>query len=44
VWLGQAYQNSGQKAKAIESYRKALELDPKQPDARNGLKQLTAAP
>jgi tetratricopeptide (TPR) repeat protein len=42
VWLGQAYQNSGQKAKAIEAYRKALELDPKQPDARNGLKQLTA--
>jgi superkiller protein 3 len=42
VWLGQAYQNAGQKGRAIEAYRKALELDPKQPDARIGLQQLTA--
>lgn len=40
VWLGQAYQNTGQRAKAIEAYRKALEIDPNQPDARKGLQQL----
>jgi tetratricopeptide (TPR) repeat protein len=40
VWLGQGYQNSGQKQKAIEAYRKALELDQNQQDARKGLAQL----
>jgi len=40
VWLGQGYQNSGQKEKAIEAYRKALELDANQPDAKKGLAQL----
>lgn len=42
VWLGQACQNAGQRSRAIEAYRKALELDPRQADARNGLQQLTA--
>jgi tetratricopeptide (TPR) repeat protein len=42
VWLGQACQNAGQRSRAIEAYRQALELDPRQADARNGLQQLTA--
>jgi len=40
VWLGQAYQNSGDKAKACEAYRKTLEIDPNQPDASRGRKTL----
>jgi len=36
VWLGQAYQNSGNREKACEAYRKALEIDPNQPDAKRG--------
>lgn len=40
VWLGQAYQNSGNRAKAIESYECALRTDPKQPDALKGLQIL----
>jgi superkiller protein 3 len=40
VWLGQAYQNSGNRDRAIASYRKALALDPKQPDALKGVQSL----
>ncbi len=40
IWLGQAFQNSGEKAKACEAYRKALEIDPNQPDALRGRKSL----
>jgi tetratricopeptide (TPR) repeat protein len=40
VWLGQAYQNSGNRAKAIECYHHVLELKPGQPDAVKGLKSL----
>ncbi|MEO5988131.1 MAG: tetratricopeptide repeat protein [Candidatus Eisenbacteria bacterium] len=40
VWLGQAYQNSGNKTKAIETYRKVLALQPGQQDAVKGLKLL----
>jgi tetratricopeptide (TPR) repeat protein len=40
IWLGQAYQNSGDRAKACEAYRKALEIDPNQPDALKGRKTL----
>ena len=40
VWLGQGYQNSGNKGKAIEAYRRVLALEPDNPDARNGLKVL----
>ena len=40
VWLGQAYQNSGNREKACECYRKALEIDPNQTDAKNGRKIL----
>ncbi len=40
VWLGQAAQNSGNKEKACEAYRKALEVDPNQPDALRGRKTL----
>ena len=42
VWLGQALQNSGDRAGAIEAYKKALELKPGQPDAEKGLKSLGA--
>lgn len=40
VWLGQAYQNSGEKAKACEAYAKAVTLDPHQADALRGKKTL----
>jgi len=42
VWLGQARQNSGDRAGAIEAYHKALEIKPGQPDAMKGLKSLGA--
>ncbi len=40
LWLAQACQNSGNRAKAVESYRRVLQLDPANGDARNGLKLL----
>lgn len=40
VWLAQAYQNSGNRGKATEYYRRALTLDPKQADALKGLEIL----
>jgi superkiller protein 3 len=40
VWLGQARQNSNDRAGAIEAYRKALELKPGEPNATKGLKSL----
>jgi tetratricopeptide (TPR) repeat protein len=40
VWLAQAYQNSGDRAKACEYYKKALAIDPSQPDALKGIKAL----
>jgi tetratricopeptide (TPR) repeat protein len=40
VWLGQGQQNSGNRAKACECYKRALELDPAQADALNGKKVL----
>lgn len=40
VWLGQGYQNSGNKVKAAETYRKVLQLDPSNADAQKGLKGL----
>jgi len=44
VWLGQAYQNSGNRAKATEAYNRALQLNPSQPDALKGLKMLKGQP
>jgi len=43
VWLGQGYQNSGNRDKAMDAYRKALALDPNQPEASKGVKVLTGA-
>jgi tetratricopeptide (TPR) repeat protein len=43
VWLGQAYQNSGQTGNAMRAYRKALELDPNQGDAKKGVTQLSSS-
>ncbi len=40
VWLGQGYQNSGNRAKACEAYAKALAIEPTQPDALRGKKSL----
>ncbi len=42
VWLAQGYQNSGNKAKAIETYRRVLALDPSNADANKGLKSLSS--
>lgn len=41
VWLGQAYQNMGNRERAVGSYRKALQLKPDQADAAKGLKSLS---
>lgn len=40
VWLGQGYQNSGNKGKAMEAYRRVLAIEPNNADAKNGLKVL----
>lgn len=40
IWLGQAYQNSGNRSKAIEIYNRVLAKDPNQPDAQKGKKSL----
>ena len=37
VWLGQGHQNSGNRGRATECYKRALQIDPKQPDAAKGL-------
>ena len=39
--LAEAYLASGDREKAIENYRKALEIDPKMDSAKQALKQLT---
>ena len=36
IWLAQAYQNAGNKAKALEYYDKVLQLDPNEPNAKKG--------
>jgi Flp pilus assembly protein TadD len=40
IWLGQAYQNAGDKEKALEYYKKVLVIDPNEPNATNGIKSL----
>jgi tetratricopeptide (TPR) repeat protein len=40
VWLAQGYQNAGNRSKATECYKKALEIDPRQADALKGLEIL----
>jgi len=40
IWLGQAYQNSGNRARAIEYYKRVLQLQPGEPNATKGLKTL----
>jgi tetratricopeptide (TPR) repeat protein len=42
LWLGQGYQNAGNRPKASEAYQRVLALDPKNTIARNGLKSLEA--
>ena len=38
--LGRLYEDSGQKQRAIEVYRQALAINPRQPDALDGLNHL----
>lgn len=38
--LGRLYEDGGQKQRAIETYRRALAINPNQAEARDGLKQL----
>ena len=38
--LGRLYEDSGQKAKAIETYKLALSINPRQPEALDGMKHL----
>ena len=40
VWLAQGLQNSGNRTRASEAYKRALAIDPKQPDAVKGLEIL----
>jgi tetratricopeptide (TPR) repeat protein len=39
--LGRLYEDSGNKQKAIETYKKALAINPSQPEAVEGMKQLS---
>ena len=39
--LGRLYEDSGQKQRAIETYKRALAINPNQAEAREGLKALT---
>ena len=39
--LGRLYEDSGQKQRAIETYKLALSINPNQPEAKDGLKHLT---
>jgi len=41
IWLGQSYQNAGNKTKALEYYDKVLQLDPNEPNATKGKESLT---
>jgi cytochrome c-type biogenesis protein CcmH/NrfG len=43
VWLGQGYQNAGDRTKAREAYGRALGLDPNQPDAKKGMQAIAPA-
>ena len=40
VWLGQGHQNAGNRTRATECYKRALQIDPKQPDAVKGLEMI----
>jgi len=40
VWLAQGYQNAGNRSKALDGYERALQLDPRQPDALKGKQTL----
>jgi tetratricopeptide (TPR) repeat protein len=40
VWLGQGYQNAGNRSKALEAYRRALDIDPRQGEAQRGVQSL----
>lgn len=39
--LGRMYEDAGRKQQAIETYKRALAINPNQPEARDGLKALT---
>ncbi len=41
VWLAQGYQNAGNRGKAIEYYRRTLEIDPGNAEAKKGIAALS---
>jgi tetratricopeptide (TPR) repeat protein len=41
VWLGQGYQNAGNRNRALAAYDRALQIDPNQADALKGKKSLS---
>ena len=44
IWIGQAYQNAGNREKALEYYNKVLAIDPNEPNANKGKQTLLKAP
>ena len=44
IWLGQAYQNAGDKMNAELYYKKVLQQDPNEPNATSGMKSLQKTP
>src|SRR5262249_59986628 len=44
IWLGQSYQNVGNRGKALECYDKVLQMDPSQPDVKKSREILLKAP
>lgn len=40
LWLAQGYQNAGRSAKAIETYRRVLQLNSRNPEALKGMQSL----
>jgi tetratricopeptide (TPR) repeat protein len=40
IWLGQASQNAGNRAKALEYYDRVLQIDPNEPNAKKGKETL----
>ena len=44
IWCAQAYQNAGNKTKALEYYDRVLQIDPNEPNAKKGKEILMKGP